>query len=155
VEAGFGGVHAVGSGTGLVTGGAAGTVVHRSGLTTVMGGPGGAAATATPLSAATLAALAVVGNANVVPLSAGVEDADHGDGGAATGKSGGGGVLSPGATLDRNGGAVAVAAGATRNATPSAQLRYCKTCRCTKPLRTHHCHICKRCVLKMGEQACG
>lgn len=28
-------------------------------------------------------------------------------------------------------------------------LRYCKTCRISKPDRTHHCSICERCVLKM------
>eukprot|EP01012_Entosiphon_sulcatum_P064466 TRINITY_DN932_c1_g1_i1.p1 TRINITY_DN932_c1_g1~~TRINITY_DN932_c1_g1_i1.p1 ORF type:complete len:321 (-),score=58.71 TRINITY_DN932_c1_g1_i1:15-935(-) len=27
--------------------------------------------------------------------------------------------------------------------------RFCKTCQLPKPPRTHHCHICNRCVLKM------
>ena len=28
-------------------------------------------------------------------------------------------------------------------------VRYCRHCRAFKPLRTHHCSICRRCVLKM------
>ena len=27
--------------------------------------------------------------------------------------------------------------------------RYCKECKCVKPMRAHHCSICKKCVLKM------
>lgn len=27
--------------------------------------------------------------------------------------------------------------------------RFCRKCNCVKPMRTHHCSICKRCVLKM------
>ena len=30
-----------------------------------------------------------------------------------------------------------------------AKSRFCKSCKIYKPLRTHHCHICNRCVLKM------
>jgi len=30
-----------------------------------------------------------------------------------------------------------------------SQPRYCKTCKIIKPERSHHCHVCQRCVLKM------
>jgi len=29
------------------------------------------------------------------------------------------------------------------------QHRFCKRCNCVKPMRAHHCSICKKCVLKM------
>jgi 7-cyano-7-deazaguanine synthase in queuosine biosynthesis len=31
------------------------------------------------------------------------------------------------------------------------QTKWCKTCNCWKPDRTHHCSICDECVLKMDQ----
>jgi hypothetical protein len=31
------------------------------------------------------------------------------------------------------------------------QTKWCKTCQCWKPDRTHHCSICDECVLKMDQ----
>ncbi|KXN74071.1 zf-DHHC-domain-containing protein [Conidiobolus coronatus NRRL 28638] len=31
----------------------------------------------------------------------------------------------------------------------SIKPRFCRTCKCYKPLRTHHCSVCNKCVLKM------
>ncbi|KHJ93335.1 DHHC zinc finger domain protein [Oesophagostomum dentatum] len=28
-------------------------------------------------------------------------------------------------------------------------VNYCDTCHCVKPLRTHHCKMCRRCILRM------
>lgn len=31
----------------------------------------------------------------------------------------------------------------------NGEMRYCSKCLCWKPDRTHHCSVCKRCVLRM------
>ena len=35
----------------------------------------------------------------------------------------------------------------------NSPLKWCKKCWAPKPERTHHCSVCKRCVLKMGMSA--
>lgn len=32
---------------------------------------------------------------------------------------------------------------------PNAPLRYCQKCKCLKGMRTHHCSLCRKCVMKM------
>jgi hypothetical protein len=32
-----------------------------------------------------------------------------------------------------------------------SQTKWCKTCQCWKPDRSHHCSICDECVLKMDQ----
>ena len=32
---------------------------------------------------------------------------------------------------------------------PARFKRFCKKCECPKPARTHHCSVCRRCVMKM------
>lgn len=36
----------------------------------------------------------------------------------------------------------------------NSPLKWCRKCWAPKPERAHHCSVCKRCVLKMGEQKC-